>query len=263
MPPYHLNALVLAQHKLGETDLIVTLLAADGSQVRAVAKGARKPASGFAARLEPFTVVDLLVHTGRGALDVISEARILSSHRECRSDPERFALCAVMAELLVQTTVPDEPDAVLFPMTCAALDAADNAVPANMPLITAGHLLKVLAVLGVRPALDECAFCGRPLEPLPASDGSAFTYAGGGRVCASCRDAAVGGIDAVDPVVLSWVQVLLGSTFAQIAAMEIGEVQGTESELSSKLLRFCEAWLRAHLELHLKSLDVCFRSHIV
>ena len=53
-PTYSLRALVLRRTKLGESDLILTLLSEDGSQKRAVAKGARRPKSSFAARTEPF-----------------------------------------------------------------------------------------------------------------------------------------------------------------------------------------------------------------
>ena len=53
---YTARAIVLRKTKLGESDLVVTLLAEDGSQVRAVAKGARKPSSPFAARLELYSV---------------------------------------------------------------------------------------------------------------------------------------------------------------------------------------------------------------
>ena len=42
---YNERCIVLKHTKLGETDAIVTMLASDGSQVRAVAKGLRKPAS--------------------------------------------------------------------------------------------------------------------------------------------------------------------------------------------------------------------------
>ena len=49
-PAYSLRALVLRRTKLGESDLILTLLSEDGSQKRAVAKGARRPMSSFAAR---------------------------------------------------------------------------------------------------------------------------------------------------------------------------------------------------------------------
>ena len=51
---YHVRACVLDRTKLGETDLILTLLADDGRQLRAVAKGARKPGGRLAARMELF-----------------------------------------------------------------------------------------------------------------------------------------------------------------------------------------------------------------
>lgn len=263
MPPYHLTALVLWKNKLAETDLIVTLLSEDGSQVRAVAKGARKPASAFAARLEPFTTVDLLVHTGRGALDIISEARIVSSHAGCRSDPDRFALCTVMTELLVKTTFQGETDPVLYPLSCAAFDALDRCDGAHVPFICAAHILKVLAVLGVRPILDACALCGNPLPPLLEVPQTAFSYREGGRICDTCRGQVVGGLDAVDASVLSWVQALIGATFAQIAAMDIGDGGAGSDDLAHALMRFCEAWTKTHLDLRLKSLESCFRSRTV
>ncbi|WP_179184937.1 DNA repair protein RecO, partial [Collinsella vaginalis] len=49
---YRETCIVLDKTKLKETDLILTLLARDGRQIRAVAKGARKPGSRLAARCE-------------------------------------------------------------------------------------------------------------------------------------------------------------------------------------------------------------------
>ena len=46
---YRTRAIVLDKTKLGESDLILELLAENGSLVRAVAKGARKPGSRLAA----------------------------------------------------------------------------------------------------------------------------------------------------------------------------------------------------------------------
>ena len=51
---YNERCIVLRHTKLGETDVIVTMLASDGSQVRAVAKGLRKPGNRIGARLELF-----------------------------------------------------------------------------------------------------------------------------------------------------------------------------------------------------------------
>ncbi len=78
MPSYPLTALVLRKTKLGESDLIVSLLAEDGSHVRAVAKGARKPGSKLAARVEPYVSLDLLLHTGK-SLQIVQEARTVNA----------------------------------------------------------------------------------------------------------------------------------------------------------------------------------------
>ena len=48
---YRTKVLVLDKTKLKETDLILTMLDERGRQVRAVAKGARKPGGRLAARL--------------------------------------------------------------------------------------------------------------------------------------------------------------------------------------------------------------------
>ena len=89
-PTYDARVIVLRKTKLGESDLILTLLAEDGSQMRAVAKGARKPASSFAARLELYSVVDLLVARGR-SLDIVKEARLVESNERLRRDIEHDA----------------------------------------------------------------------------------------------------------------------------------------------------------------------------
>ena len=61
---YQSRVLVVKRTKLGETDCICTLLSQDGSQIRAVAKGARKPTSPFTSRLELFSVCDVLFAKG-------------------------------------------------------------------------------------------------------------------------------------------------------------------------------------------------------
>ena len=56
---YRTKVLVLDKTKLKETDLILTMLDERGRQVRAVAKGARKPGGRLAARCELFCTVDM------------------------------------------------------------------------------------------------------------------------------------------------------------------------------------------------------------
>ncbi|HJF45793.1 DNA repair protein RecO, partial [Thermophilibacter provencensis] len=106
---YRARAVVLDRTKLGEQDLILTLLSEDGSQLRAVAKGARKPGGRLAARAELFSEDDFLLARGR-SLDVVSEASLLEPHARLRGDYERVSAASAVAEVARLTCYEDAPD---------------------------------------------------------------------------------------------------------------------------------------------------------
>ena len=236
---YRARCLVLDKTKLGETDSILTMLAEDGHQIRAVAKGLRRPGSRFGARLEPFSLVDVLLHPGR-SLDVVSECRCEVTNAACREGLERPCAASVIAEFLEKLT----RDGALsgervFPLTQVAFEAIGAGEPQDAGLYTAAHLFKAMAMQGLRPAIRECALCGEPLE-RPAR----FDVSAGGAICAACAADFGGG--SVDMGLVAWVDVLLRSTFAQLAEMSDAPVR--------RLLDLCESWAREHLSVNLKSM---------
>ena len=158
MPSYPARALVLRKTKLGETDTILTLLAADGRQVRAVAKGLRKPGGRFGARLEPFAVVDLLLHTGR-SLDVITEAQTVATHAALREDFDRSAAATVVADLLDKISVEGQAEPQLFALATTTLDVMEQAPVEALPALVVAFLVKAMAMHGYRPQLESCACC--------------------------------------------------------------------------------------------------------
>ena len=123
---YRTRAIVLDRTKLGETDLILTLLSADGSQARAVAKGARKPGGRLAARVELFCETDFLLAQGR-SLDVVSEASLVEPHAGLRGEYERVAAASAVAEVARLTCYEDAPDPFLAPVCSRALRACEQA----------------------------------------------------------------------------------------------------------------------------------------
>lgn len=242
---HSVRALVLRRTKLGESDAICTLLSSDGSQIRAVAKGARKPSSSFASRLEVYSVCDLLLVEGK-SLDIVKEARLIEANAHLRSDIDLMEAAAPMVELLDKTTQVGLEDARLFPMVCAALASLkEPAVP--YAALTAASLLKTLAVLGFRPRFDVCVGCGSllALDQLPQR--VAFSLVNGGLVCANCR--AVCETINLSRDTVMWAQALLFSTFADIQRFDMGEASCMAE------LRFLQMWIRQHLGIKLKSLD--------
>ena len=65
---------MLRTWRLGEADRIASLLTRHQGRVRAVAKGARKTSSRFAARVEPSRHLSLQLYAGRGELDTVTQA---------------------------------------------------------------------------------------------------------------------------------------------------------------------------------------------
>ena len=243
MPSYPLRALVLRKTKLGEADLIVTLLAADGHQVRAVAKGARKTKSRFGARVEPFSVTDLLLHTGRN-LEVIAEAETVSSHEALRHDYDRMAAAGVVVDLLDKISVEGQGEPLLFDMSNVTLDVLETAPLDALPLVVAAFLLKALAMHGYRPSLDECACCAGD-----TSDATLFSPRTGGCLCAGCSHEDPTALR-MSPDARAVMRALLRSRMAEV------ETLGVDDTLRAEVLRLVVAYVGHHVPARLKALDM-------
>ena len=114
VPLYKEQGVVLRSIKLGEADKIVTVMTQGSGKVRAVAKGIRKTTSRFGARLEPFTHVSLMVYRGRGSLDTVSQAEIVSPFMPLRRDLGLFAAGETMLEAVDKVAEEHERNVRLF-----------------------------------------------------------------------------------------------------------------------------------------------------
>lgn len=176
------DGVVLRTQKLGEADRIITVLCRQSGRVRAVAKGVRRTKSRLGARVEPFTHVDLLLHTGR-SLDVISQAEVIRSYgTPLVDDYPRYTAGVAMLETAEKLTpVEKEPALRQFLLLVGGLRTLTEG-EREPRLVLDAYLLRSLAVAGYAPALEECARCGARNGTL-----TAFAVAAGGMVCHSCR----------------------------------------------------------------------------
>lgn len=247
-PTYTSRVIVLRKTKLAESDLILTLLAESGAQLRVVAKGARKPTSPFSSRLELFSVADVLCAQGK-SLDIVSEAQLVQSNAALRADIALAAAAAPIAELLDRVTHLGLENDRLFPMTQAALSSMTRSDAPHACAICAAHLLKTFAFCGIRPALRRCAVCGEEMPPA-LSGIVAFSPREGGVICSGCRahvEAAY-----IDAVCALWASFLLGSTFRDIEGAKVGQAE------AFAVLEMCQRWTREHVGCKLKSLNFLF-----
>lgn len=177
------QGVVLRTYRLGEADRIVVLLTEHHGKVRAVAKGVRRTASKFGARLEPLSHVALLLWQGRGELDVVNQVEVVDHFRTVREDLDRVTRGLSLLEVADQLAQERHPDPALYSMLVGALRAlADTG--RDPALVAPAFFMKALVIEGAGPVLDGCVSCG---EPAGEVELVAFDLAEGGALCRRCR----------------------------------------------------------------------------
>ncbi|TAJ49677.1 MAG: DNA repair protein RecO [Herbiconiux sp.] len=241
MPVYRDEAVVLRTHKLGEADRIVTLLTRQHGKVRAVARGVRRTASKFGARLEPFMVADVQFYEGR-TLDTITQAVTLGSYgAEITSDYASYTAASAMVETADKLTE-QEPSLQQYLLLVGALRSLSRGEH-GVSLTLDSYLLRALSMAGWAPSFHDCAVTGE------AGPHSAFVVQLGGVVSDSV---APPGTPRLDAATLGLLSALLTGDWAAADATEAG----TRSRASG----IVAAYTQWHLERGLRSLEHVERS---
>ena len=160
VPLYRDEAVVLRTHKLGEADRIVTMLSRSHGKIRAVAKGVRRTASKFGARLEPFMVVDVQCYEGRN-LDIVTQAESLGSYgADITSDYGAYTAASVMVETADKITDDDGSLQQYLLLVGALRSLARREHGSSVTLDS--YLLRSLSIAGWAPSFVDCAVTGAP-----------------------------------------------------------------------------------------------------
>lgn len=243
MPTYRTRVLALKKTKLGESDLIVTLLAENGCQVRAVAKGARKTTSKFGARLEPFSVCDVLLASGR-TLEIVTDAETVVSNAVLREDYDRSSAASVVADFLDKVSVECQTEERLFALAVATFGAMAEAHTEALLALVVAFLVKGMAMHGYRPQFDACVACG-----CVAPSGGRFSLELGGPVCEACRSEQAETVTA-DASTSAALRALLGARMADVSALRVPR------PVALSALRLMREFAAYHIPARLKALDL-------
>jgi DNA repair protein RecO (recombination protein O) len=144
VPLYRDEAVVLRTHKLGEADRIVTMLSRNHGKIRAVAKGVRRTASKFGARLEPFMVADVQLFEGA----------------EITADYGSYTAASVMVETADKITDDDGSLQQYLLLVGALRSLARREHHSSVTLDS--YLLRSLSIAGWAPSFVDCAVTGAP-----------------------------------------------------------------------------------------------------
>lgn len=235
--------MVLRTHKLGEADRIVTMLSRRHGKIRGVAKGVRRTASRFGARLEPFMVVDVQLYEGR-SLDTITQAETLAAYgAPIAADYASYTAASAMVETADRLTDADVGLQQYLLLVGALRSLARAEHPPGLTLDS--YLLRAMSIAGWAPSFADCAVSG------VAGPHSAFVVQLGGVVA---DEVAPPGAPRLDPGTIELLAALLAGEW------EVAEAAGEGSR--SRASGIVAAYAQFHLERGLRSLPHVDRSGV-
>ena len=238
---YRTKVLVLDKTKLKETDLILTLVDEAGRQIRAVAKGARKPGSRLAARCELFCTTDLLLAHGR-SLDIVSQAELLDAPLGSAPTYEQTCSASAVAEVARCCSYEDSEDPFLYAITRRAFDLVGSGIDTpHLDLLVAAFTFKLLSHVGYRPDFSACVSCGDTML-------SHFSPQAGGLLCGSCASS-VPGAELVSTGEVAWLRSLMSSTFDELMGAAV------DGHTAAFLLGLAHTWAATHLDQRLRAME--------
>ncbi|MEI6674377.1 MAG: DNA repair protein RecO [Verrucomicrobiota bacterium] len=162
-------AIVVRLTRLTDTSLIVHWFTRDHGLVKTVAKGARRPNSQFAGKLDLFFGGEIrFVRARCGELHMLQEVAISEWRDGLRRHYSATLLAAYFGQLLELAVEPEHADPDLYALLQRGLDHV-AATPASLRALR--HFESELArLLGVAHALRAAELCLQDaLGPLPAS----------------------------------------------------------------------------------------------
>ncbi len=148
------TGIILRTRPLTETSRIVNWLTPTLGRLSTVAKGARRPKSPFAGKLDLFYEANFsFSRSRRSELHTLREVSLLETHLALRQELGYLRQASYAAALIEQTTETDTPLPVAHELMRGLLAALPQRPP--QPRTIYAFELKLLHELGLRPDLDK------------------------------------------------------------------------------------------------------------
>jgi DNA repair protein RecO (recombination protein O) len=219
------DALVIGSMRYREADRIVTLYTRDRGKVSAVAKGVRRTKSKVGGRLEPFSLVRMSLHAGRGTLYTVVGVETVRTFQGVRDELFRMEEGAHLLTAVRHLFPGEEASSPAFNLLVRGVarlaDAEDAAAASGVVLATR---LKLLVLLGYAPEVTQCARCG--------SEGPFYGFSPGlgGVVCGDCAGTGGAACFALSAGAIATLRSLCENTLADIRDLELDDRATAEVE---------------------------------
>jgi DNA repair protein RecO (recombination protein O) len=177
------EAIVLHAFDYLESSRILRLVTKEAGVRSVLARGARRSRKRFGTSLDLYAQGSAELHVKQGReLDTLASFDVTRARPQLAGQLARFTGASAIAELTLRFAR-DDTDPALFAAVAEAFDAIGAASGDGAREATLAGAWRVLAEMGVAPAVDSCAECHSPI----ANGATAmFSHPAGGALCQRC-----------------------------------------------------------------------------
>jgi len=243
MPIQKSEAVVIRSQDLRETSLILTFYTKDFGKIKGIVRGVRGPHAQYGGGSLEIFAHDEIVFYERKKSDIftISQCDLVDFFNPIRESLERLAYANYIIELLDSVTSLGDKNNEVFELLINSIRLLSG--DASAKRVARIFEIKLLALLGLMPTLETCAFCGKK------ADASAkFSVANGGLICKACLGNDANALPIMAGTV-KFIEHIRALPFEKVERIKVANTVGKELEY---ILR---QFLDYHIERRLKSLD--------
>ena len=166
MPVFSSPAILLRRMDYGDFDVIITFFTLQKGKLSLIAKAAKKSTKRFAGILELFSVLEVVVGTGRGkGLPVLQEAVLKQPFSAIRGDFKKTAYASYWTELVYNWMEENCKQDELYYLFEHVLTELDNGHTEKAALNILFQM-RFLTLSGHRPNLTACSLCRKELDSI-------------------------------------------------------------------------------------------------
>ena len=183
----NIKAIILNRQDYKEFDSLVSLYSLQAGRQTLLARGTKKSGSKLAGHIEPLTLADVMVISGRG-FDYLGSAITRKSYPGLRADLNKLFFAGSAINIFSRLVQENEPDKQVFDFLLFWLGSLDSLALGGETTKEDGQffwsffVLQLMSRLGYRPELYKCLRCGQALK----TGGSRFQLLDSGLVCSVC-----------------------------------------------------------------------------
>jgi len=181
---HKVKGIILNKKDYRENDRLFVIYTDELGKIEAAARGVRKIKSKMAGHLNYFSIIDLMVASGKNHYQIAS-AEIDKNFLNLKSDLIKIILASYCLEIVDSFVKQEHKDLKIYELIEELLEVfnSEREIISDMYYFLAKvFILKLLALLGWTPELFYCLKCKKNILP----DGNLLDASKGGLICGAC-----------------------------------------------------------------------------